>query len=124
MISFLEMMWSRRSRQAPSDSLTFKTDSVIEVTSDDSYESDKDKNRPIQTAVIVTAIAADIEEQKNRAASVTSAQGYPCVYCNGFESKYQEDYERHVLTKHPDHLPCPTENDLWLNGGRIKRGRK
>jgi hypothetical protein len=97
--------WSERS---VSDSTTFPDNNFI-------IEKDKEEEEGI-TAVL------DIEEQKRRAAIIRTAQGYACVYCLGFESKYQEDYERHILTKHPDHLPCPTDEDLDLNGGKFKRG--
>jgi hypothetical protein len=85
------------------------------------YDSSK-TNDNNKSTITTTFTPLDLEEQKHRAAIVRSAQGYPCVYCNGFESKYQEDYERHVLTKHPNHLPCPTDEELDLNGGRIMRG--
>jgi hypothetical protein len=63
----------------------------------------------------------DLEEQKRRVAIIQSAEGYPCVYCLGFESKHEDEYQKHVLTKHPNHLPRPTDEDLELTGGRIRR---
>jgi hypothetical protein len=63
-------------------------------------------------------------EQKRKGAIIRSGQGFPCIYCPDFETKYQEEYEGHVLTKHPDHLPCPTDEELDLNGDRIRRSRR
>jgi replicative DNA helicase Mcm len=102
---------SERSERTASDSLTFGENNVM-VTKEEKW---------IEQALI---IKPNIAEQKHRAAIIRSAQGYPCVYCNTFESKYQEDYQRHILTRHPDHLPCPTDEELELSGGRFKRGRK
>ena len=65
----------------------------------------------------------DQDEQKNRIAIIRMGQGYPCVYCYNFETKHREDYERHVIRKHPGYLACPTEEDLLQNGGRFKRAR-
>jgi hypothetical protein len=65
----------------------------------------------------------DIAEQISRSNIIQTNKEFPCVYCD-FTTRIKAEYERHVVINHPDHLPCPTENDLRLNGGRIKRSRK
>jgi hypothetical protein len=73
-----------------------------------------------------TTPVPDLDEQIQRANIIIQQSGnkgyYPCVYCN-FETNIQTEYERHIVIKHTDHLACPTENDLRLNGGRFKRSR-
>jgi DNA replicative helicase MCM subunit Mcm2 (Cdc46/Mcm family) len=69
-----------------------------------------------------STISLDIDEQIRRMNIIQTEKEFPCVYCD-FKTKIETEYERHIVNKHPDHLPCPTENDLHLNGGRIKRSR-
>jgi hypothetical protein len=86
------------------------------------------KYQPSVSSIKSTPITTlpDLSEQIHRANIIQQAGNkgyYPCVYCNGFETKIQKEYERHIVTKHPGHLACPTEVDLNLNDGRIKRAR-
>jgi DNA replicative helicase MCM subunit Mcm2 (Cdc46/Mcm family) len=69
-----------------------------------------------------STISLDIAEQIRRINIIQADKEFPCVYCD-FKTKMKAEYEGHIVIKHPDHLPCPTENDLRLNGGRIKRSR-
>jgi hypothetical protein len=45
---------------------------------------------------------------------------YSCYYCNSFQTNSKEDYEHHVVTKHPNKLAYPSEADLE----RLRNTRK
>jgi hypothetical protein len=44
---------------------------------------------------------------------------YYCYYCDNFETSIKQDYESHVILRHPGKLCYPSKADLDIYNGNI-----
>jgi hypothetical protein len=53
-----------------------------------------------------------LDEQLRRRINMTKGIEYRCLYCNDFVTKSENQYPRHVFTKHKGFLPYATPDNL------------